>query len=167
MSATLLTFVHISDTHLLRPDERKDFTSIEPKFAQYAEQILAQPYHTSQLTAALIEQINTLPSPIDFVLHTGDVAGESATDYETIAHLLRQIRYPSDLYAGNHDNLPGIQQWLCPQHVPESANMNLMVCRSSHWIAVAMGWGMVENSATSNWTDSTISVTLPTNAHLF
>ena len=119
MSAPLLNFAHISDTHLLSPDERKDFIDIEPKYAQYTEQILAQPYHTTQLTAALIEQINTLPSPIDFVLHTGDVAGESATDYEAIAHLLRQIRYPVIYTPGNHDNLPGIQQWLCPQQAPE------------------------------------------------
>ena len=118
MSEVLLNFVHISDTHLLYPDERKDFIGVSPEFAQYAEQVLTQPHHTTTITAALAQQINALPVPVDFVLHTGDVAGESTTDYEHIAGLLGQIHYPLIYTPGNHDSLPGMQR-VCSQKAPE------------------------------------------------
>ncbi len=118
MAEVLLNFVHISDTHLLHPDERKDFADINPELAHYAQQVLAQPHHTTTLSTALVQQINALPVSIDFVLHTGDVAGEATTDYEHIAGLLGQIRYPVLYTPGNHDSLAGFQQWLCPQRAP-------------------------------------------------
>jgi hypothetical protein len=90
----LLNFVHISDTHLLHPDQKKDFAGIQPELAQYAAQVLALPYHTSAALPALVAQINALPVPVDFVLHTGDVAGESNADYAYLAELLAQIKYP-------------------------------------------------------------------------
>jgi hypothetical protein len=59
MSNSVLNFVHISDTHLLHPDEVKDFTGISPELAAFAQQVLAQPHHTAVLTAAF-ERTNEL-----------------------------------------------------------------------------------------------------------
>ncbi len=102
-SEVLLQFVHISDTHLLRPGQQKDFSDIQPELALYAEQVLALPYHTVTAAEALIREINALPLKLDFVLHTGDIAGEDGSDYTHIAQLFRQLRMPIIYVPGNHD----------------------------------------------------------------
>jgi Icc protein len=103
VSETLLQFVHISDTHLLAPDQVKDFTNISPEFALYAEQVSSLPYHTYTAGERLACEINALPLALDFVLHTGDIAGESYADYAVLAKLFEQIRYPVIFVPGNHD----------------------------------------------------------------
>lgn len=107
-SETLLHFVHISDTHLLAPGQIKDFTGITPGLRLYAQQVLALPYHTVTAVEALIRQINALPVPVEFVLHTGDVAGEANVDYGFMRDLFGQIRYPVIYVAGNHDHAAGM-----------------------------------------------------------
>jgi 3',5'-cyclic-AMP phosphodiesterase len=103
MPDTLLHFVHISDTHLLAPGRVKDFTGIQPELALYAQQVTALPYHTMTAVEALMQQINALPLKIDFVLHTGDVAGEDNSDYEPFVQVFRQINVPVIFAPGNHD----------------------------------------------------------------
>lgn len=108
-----LHFVHISDTHLLHPGQQKDFEGIDPALARYTEQLRALPYTTALATEVLVREINALPVAIDFVLHTGDVTGEDSTDYAFTAGLLAQLPCPQVYLPGNHDLLPGLEQWLC------------------------------------------------------
>lgn len=99
----LLQFIHISDTHLLAPDQVKDFTNISPELTLYAEQVSSLPYHTYSTGERLVREINALPLPLDFVLHTGDIAGDSYVDYAVLAKLFEQIKYPVIYVPGNHD----------------------------------------------------------------
>ena len=103
LSEPLLQFVHISDTHLLALDQVKDFTGISPELALYAEQVSSLPYHTYSAGERLAREINALPLALDFVLHTGDIAGESYADYEVLAKLFERIKYPVIFVPGNHD----------------------------------------------------------------
>ncbi|MDQ7027148.1 MAG: metallophosphoesterase [Anaerolineae bacterium] len=97
MSKRLLTFVHISDTHIhLDPDyvsEHINFSSRIP-------------------VQKLIEAVNALPMAIDFVMHTGDVAHypETAEHYHVAREILQQIRYPVYYCPGNHDFVPQFQE---------------------------------------------------------
>jgi Icc protein len=102
-SQPLLQFVHVSDTHLLAPDQVKDFTGISPELALYAEQVSSLPYHTYTAGERLVREINALPLALDFVLHTGDIAGESYADYALLAKLFQQSKYPVIFVPGNHD----------------------------------------------------------------
>ncbi len=107
-----LHFVHVSDTHLLHPSQQKDFSGISPDLALYVEQIQALPYSPTHALEALIREVNALPFAVDFVLHTGDVSAEVDSDYEFIAGLLEQIRWPQIYLPGNHDHSEGVEQWL-------------------------------------------------------
>lgn len=98
MSDTLLTFIHISDTHI-NPDE----SYIKP-YATYTPVIG---------TRALVESIRNLPFKADFILHTGDVIydpHESA--YATVKELFCPIDIPIHYLAGNHDHNDGLQRHL-------------------------------------------------------
>ncbi len=99
LTPPLLTFIHISDTHLHRDPA---YTGQFVDFSAYAG------------VEALIEHINALPFPIDFVLHTGDIMTdpESAEEYHIAANLLNKIRYPIHYIPGNHDRSEAIQQVL-------------------------------------------------------
>jgi Icc protein len=99
----LLQFVHISDTHLLAPDQVKDFTGISPELTLYAEQVSSLPYHTYAAGERMVREINALPLALDFVLHTGDIAGESYADYAVLAKLFEQLKCPAIFVPGNHD----------------------------------------------------------------
>ncbi len=105
---TLLHFVHITDTHLIAPGQTKDFSDIPPELALYAQQVLGLPYHTVTAAEILIQQINALPVPVDFVLHTGDVAGKAHMDYGFMRDLFGQINCPVIYVPGNHDHGEGL-----------------------------------------------------------
>lgn len=96
---TPLTFIHISDTHLHHdPAYRGAFTDI-----------VARPG-----VEAMIQQINALPFPIDFVLHTGDIMTDpvAAANYTVAQEVLGALRHPVYYLAGNHDRSDWIQQML-------------------------------------------------------
>lgn len=98
MTETLLTFVHISDTHI----------SPDPEYGKQSA-----PYSTQTGAKALVNQINNLPFKPDFVLHTGDVVFDPhETAYETAREILSQIQYPVHYLAGNHDHAAGLQRVL-------------------------------------------------------
>lgn len=90
MPERLLTFVHISDTHL---HSDPDFTGTLVDFSSR---------HTVD---ALIRHINSLPFPVDFVLHTGDIMTDPtrAEEYHTANHLLSALKPPVYYLPGNHD----------------------------------------------------------------
>ncbi len=124
MSNVLLRFAHISDTHLT-PGDRT-----EMRMDHYSPRVLAlinavrahQPEAASHenpavlasvATKRLIEEINRLPFPLDFVLHTGDIMTDATADeYEYTKDILRGINYPLYFIPGNHDSSEGIQRVL-------------------------------------------------------
>jgi 3',5'-cyclic-AMP phosphodiesterase len=106
MSEILLTFVHISDTHISQhPSYNTDFGEVT----------------TLVGVKALVKQLNKLPFEPDFVLHTGDVAyNPDPTAYITCKEILGKIKYPIYYVAGNHDDHISLhenlqQSWINPQ----------------------------------------------------
>ena len=94
-----VTFVHISDTHLHHdPTYTGNFTDILPRPG----------------VEAMVQQINALPFPVDFVLHTGDVMTdpEEDADYDVARGVLGALRHPVYYLAGNHDRADSIQRVL-------------------------------------------------------
>lgn len=96
MAEKLLTFVHISDTHI---HPARDYTGSLVDFSSRLP------------TAALINAINILPAEVDFVLHTGDVVEDRhyAQTYEMAARVLSKLNYPYYTIPGNHDDAKKLQ----------------------------------------------------------
>ena len=89
----MLTFLHISDTHI--SDDARDLPAYDFNGAP----------HPNRGAENLIEAIRRLPFEIDFVLHTGDVCADPFADnYRCARDLLRQIEQPLYLLPGNHDS---------------------------------------------------------------
>lgn len=87
----MLTFIHISDTHL-SPDPEYT-TSLGGHIKPHAG------------TVALIEHLNNLPYTPDFVLHTGDVIYDPIPDACPHAKaIFDKLKYPLYCIAGNHDH---------------------------------------------------------------
>jgi Icc protein len=98
---SLLTFVHISDTHIHQnPAYNKDYAEVTP-------------YAGAQ---ALVDHINALPYKPDFVLHTGDVAyNPDPGAYATCREILGAIACPVHYVAGNHDEQETLQTYMQPE----------------------------------------------------
>lgn len=98
MSDTILTFIHIGDTHI----------SPDPDYSlPYAD------YTPLEGTKALVNSLQVLPFEVDFILHTGDVVydpHESA--YATAKDLFAPLNMPIYYIAGNHDHNDGLQRQL-------------------------------------------------------
>lgn len=114
MADIVLQFIHISDTHILKPGQTHDFSDIQPEWETYARQIMTLPYTTHAAAQAMVREINNLPARVDFVLHTGDVFNDptSADDYDLVAELFAPIKYPLYYLPGNHDDTASLQQVL-------------------------------------------------------
>lgn len=98
MSDTLLTFIHISDTHL-NPD--LDYTK------PYAD------YTPIEGARELVKSIQKLPFQADFILHTGDVVYDpDDSAYEAVKEVFAPIDMPIYYIAGNHDDNDGLQHHL-------------------------------------------------------
>lgn len=99
MADKLVTFAHITDTHLH-----------------------ANPHYTNDLidypalppVQAVINFINTLGAEIDFVLHTGDVmhAPGAPQEYAEAARVFAAFEVPVHYIPGNHDHVAWMQQYL-------------------------------------------------------
>jgi 3',5'-cyclic AMP phosphodiesterase CpdA len=84
----ILTFVHITDTHL-GPTQDYEFYG----------------YHPARYLRRVVDLINAFPVQPDFVLHTGDLVNDrSADSYEIAQASLGDLRAPLYLVNGNHDN---------------------------------------------------------------
>lgn len=104
MTQPMLTFVHISDTHIHPdPDYTKDYAEV-----------------TSYTGAkALVKQINNLPFKPDFVLHTGDVAYDPFPNaYMACRDILGDIKHPVYYVTSNHDKSVALQQHLMAHGEP-------------------------------------------------
>ena len=89
----MLRFIQITDTHI-GPTE--DFTL-------YGKRPLP-------IFRRVIDEINALPFPIDFVLHTGDVVDDlSADSYELYREAIDELRVPIHHVVGNHDSAELLQ----------------------------------------------------------
>jgi len=89
-----LTFVHLSDSHLVT-----DPVGVGTEFAS-----------ALAATEALLRDIEALPAPLEFVLHTGDVNHDPQRedDYRRTLELFRRLGVPVHFMPGNHDR----SQWL-------------------------------------------------------
>jgi len=98
MPDNLLTFIHISDTHLNPdPNYTKDYADYTP----------------IEGATALIEHLQTLTFPIDFILHTGDVVYDPDDNaYAAVKDVFAPIDIPIHYIAGNHDDNNGLQRHL-------------------------------------------------------
>ena len=99
-----LTFVHISDSHLMTDLNRRG-----------AERGPALPG-----AAALVREIEALPAPVEFVLHTGDVNHdpECEEEYRQAVELYRQLSVPVHFLPGNHDRSLWLQRVLLERDEP-------------------------------------------------
>ena len=99
-----LTFVHISDSHVLTDPTRRGW------------------HRGPSLPGAeaLVREIETLPAPIDFVLHTGDVNHdpEREDEYRQSLELYRRLSVPVHFLPGNHDRSVWLQRRLLGREDP-------------------------------------------------
>jgi Icc protein len=90
----LVRFIHIADTHVAR----------NPEFTNYGH----APFSNLE---ALVDAINSLQFPIDFVLHTGDVVEDRSEEaYHVARRLFSRLRFPVYYVAGNHDDAAILQR---------------------------------------------------------
>ncbi|MCL1857504.1 MAG: metallophosphoesterase [Kiritimatiellaeota bacterium] len=76
------------------------------RFVQITDTHHGMSVHAARLDKA-IDQINRLPFPVAFVLHTGDFASDNLRNAaEAISNSLSRINVPVLKVAGNHDILP-------------------------------------------------------------
>ena len=125
MSQHLLTFIHISDTHI---HTDPDFTGAWVDFS------------SRRPVQAMIESINSLPFHIDFILHTGDVMTkpQQPEDYVVAREILGQLKHPIYYVPGNNDD----PQWLQSVLLEQEPNPHLdytfehngvqFICLDSH-----------------------------------
>lgn len=107
MVPILATFIHISDTHI------SDDTSYSLGDA---------PQTSYEGAVQLVEAVNALDFPIDFVLHTGDVAYDPHPEaYANCREVLSKIRFPLFYVAGNHDESAALQRHLLGNDDPMPA----------------------------------------------
>jgi Icc protein len=91
-----MRFAHISDSHI----------GAQPGFVSNGHQALAN-------LDALVETINALTFPVDFVLHSGDVSEDgSESSYRLAKAVLDRLRIPIRYVAGNHDDGDVLQRIL-------------------------------------------------------
>ena len=125
MSEVLLTFVHISDTHIAMNDNttfRREHYS--ERILNWMEEARAgmdeesshanPPVLPSVANRKLVAEINRLPFDVDFVLHTGDIMTDPEPDeYVAVKAIMDELRFPIHYLVGNHDSTEGVQRILC------------------------------------------------------
>ena len=80
----MLTFLHISDTHI----------SADPEYGpHWLDKPLA---HPNRGVEALLAAIGALSFPVDFILHTGDICAEP--ELENYSSGARNVRPPGAAY---------------------------------------------------------------------
>ncbi len=91
-----MRFIHVTDSHIA-PD---------PAFTNYGHAPHAN-------LVAVVDAINALPFPVDFVLHSGDVVQDrSEAAYRLAGSVLSRLRLPVRYVAGNHDDADILQRVL-------------------------------------------------------
>ncbi len=89
-----MRFIHITDTHI----------AADPAFVSHGRAPL-------RYREALVAAINALSFPVDFVLHTGDLAEDrSEAAYVVARRALARLEPPIYYIAGNHDDADSLQR---------------------------------------------------------
>lgn len=124
MSEVLLTFVHISDTHIAMNDNttfrREHYSERILKWMEEARAGIDEesshanpPVLPSVANRKLVAEINRLPFDVDFVLHTGDIMTDPEPDeYTAVKEIMDELRVPIHYLVGNHDSTEGVQRIL-------------------------------------------------------
>ncbi len=121
MPDNLLTFVHISDTHISPdPEYGKEYTV----------------WNTCEGAEALVSAVNALPFDVDFILHTGDVVYDpDPAAYHTARDVFEKLQSPVYYLAGNHDHpgelqriLQGRTEIIAPFHYTFEINSVQVIC---------------------------------------
>lgn len=102
MAKPILTFIHISDTHL--------FAKTDPDLPPTPD--------PQKQAKAVMNHINAQTFPIDFVMHTGDVGNDftSIEQYQESRDFLKALRPPLYVIPGNHDQ----RDWLSEVFYPHA-----------------------------------------------
>ena len=91
-----MRFVHVTDTHI----------GADPGYAKDG-------HSAHDNLVALVNAVNDLRFPIDFVLHTGDVVEDRSEEaYRVARGVLCRLRLPVYYVAGNHDDADRLQRVL-------------------------------------------------------
>lgn len=119
----MLRFVQLSDTHL----------HADPAYTG------KRTWSSRHWVNRMIDDINTLPFPIDFVLLTGDVGHDpgGAQDYLPAREVLSRLNAPLHFMAGNHDHPKWLWDVLKQQTPPRfyytfEQNGVQILCLNSH-----------------------------------
>ena len=93
-----LTFVHVSDSHLVTDPHRAGMEFVPALSA----------------AEALVREIEALPAPVEFVLHTGDVNHDPQREdnYRRTLELYSRLGVPVYFLPGNHDHSVWLQRVL-------------------------------------------------------
>lgn len=112
-SEILLTFVHITDTHISHdPRYNLDGLSHTPLFG----------------AKALVKRLNALPFTPDFVLHTGDVCYDpDPAAYEAARDVFSALKHPIYYLTGNHDDPAALQRVLAGRDPQERYDLDFEV----------------------------------------
>ncbi|MBC8098234.1 MAG: metallophosphoesterase [Armatimonadetes bacterium] len=104
MTQPLLTFVHLSDTHI----------HLDPAYVGNHVKYGPRPG-----VAALIDHINTLPFHIDCILHTGDIMTDPTqdADYALAQAMLSRLNFPVYYIPGNHDRSAGVKHIMLAERI--------------------------------------------------
>jgi 3',5'-cyclic-AMP phosphodiesterase len=96
MTEKLVTFAHISDTHL-HADRN------------YVNDLIDFPAYPR--VRALLDYLNNLDAGIDLVIHSGDVMHDPSApeEYTAVREILDTLRYPVHYIPGNHDHVAWMQ----------------------------------------------------------
>ena len=96
MQDEIVYFVHISDSHIGPSTE-----------------YVRHGHNAYRCLTAIVEQINSLPTKPDFVIHTGDVVAEPDSDsYRLAADVFSKLNVPIYFVTGNHDRARDIHRFL-------------------------------------------------------
>jgi 3',5'-cyclic AMP phosphodiesterase CpdA len=80
--------VHLSDTHIGPTADYALFGAV-----------------TAPRLEAIVAAINAIPDPVDFVIHTGDVARDPEREsYELTSDIIKKLQAPLFMVTGNHDD---------------------------------------------------------------
>ena len=92
----MIEFIHISDTHF-GPSRDMNIRGGKP----------------FDKIAALVEEINRLPFPADFIVHTGDIVNDPDNDaYQLAEKVLSRLHAPIYYASGNHDDEAATRRYM-------------------------------------------------------
>ncbi|MEL6270106.1 MAG: metallophosphoesterase [Chloroflexota bacterium] len=120
---------------------------------------------TVQAARALVSAINNLKAPIDFVLHTGDIAQQGTpVEYDLVREIFESLESPIHYVNGNHDNVESLYSGLLrletstePYDYTFEMNGVAFICVDSATSGVGTDWHLSDEQLA--WLESQIAAT--------